>query len=233
MTLVLNVGVGGLLAAVTSDTRQVMRFKFGSYEKNWRVEDSEGKASLLTNCVLFAGGGYNELVHRIKDELAKKVEPTDDLIACHVKLGQVIDEVVNRSDEFNYALDDDYFAQVVLTGFTGNWQSGHSAYMLGTGESPQLKIYSEGGIDGVAVAPSEDHMKVIAEHMGVFRPRDVSTVLNDTVGMMATIHQTLNLVNSDEVSETCNYVVLYRDLETGQLQLLDGSLNIGGGANGS
>jgi hypothetical protein len=227
MTLIVNLGVGGLLTAVTSDTRQVMSLKMGGFNKSWRIEDAENKAVRLTDTVLFAGGGANRLVDRVKAELAERVTENDDLSACHVKFSKVIDDQVNHSDEFQYMIEDDeYFAQIFLTGFNHDGTSGHSSYMMEAGALPEYKVYPELAFDGLAVAPSDDHMQVIAEYMGQFRPQQ-ETLINDTVGMLAGIQKTLFQTNSEEVSETCNYVVLFRDPQTGQVHEFNGSLNLG------
>jgi hypothetical protein len=229
MTLIINLGVGGLLTAVTSDTRQVAKINLGGITKSWQVEDAENKASKITNCVMFAGGGYNRLVDRVKVELEPKLNEADDLITCHEKLCEVIDEVVNQNSEYDYTKSgDDYFTQILITGFTADGQSGHSAYDLGSGEPPRLTVIPKLQFDGAVIAPSEDHMEVVAEHMGQFRPQGLESILNDTVGLMAGIQQTIFQVSSEDVSETCNYSVLYLNPHDSQLYFYEGSLQLDG-----
>jgi hypothetical protein len=226
VTLVVNLGVGGLLTAVTSDTRQVASLKIGNVRKTWRIADAENKVMRLTDKVIFAGGGANRLVDRVKEELAKRVDKSDDLSACHAKLTEIISHIVNEGKEFDRLLNDqDSFAQIFLTGFNNDGSSGHSVYMMESGALPEYKVYPQYAVDGLAVAPTDDHMQVVADYMRQFNPQPES-LINDTVGMMAGIQQTLFRTNSEEVSELCNYIVLFRDPGTGQIQEYSGRLDL-------
>ncbi|WP_154675696.1 hypothetical protein [Parafrankia elaeagni] len=220
MTLILNYSLGDVISVVTSDTRRVLNFLDQRLET---LPDGDNKAVRLTFYTMYAGGGKTKLVDEIKRRLSDKLSPDDDLNACRNCLTKVIEDMKSIK-EFEMKMRKEEDVQVIITGFYEDCKTGIVAYNPGM-EEPIIKKYDSFKEDLQVIAPSTDHMETIlktAEHKPV---EDILELPNSIVSYLATIQFLHYKINPDDVSEKCNYTILFRDPDN-RLNFYEGQVDM-------
>src|SRR5690625_4028708 len=129
MTLIQTAGIGGEFTIVTADTRLV-KTTYSDADGELKqvpgttrvMSDKIEKAGFLTNYVVFGAGGKYDLFQYVKDEIYKRVKPTDDLEKCKMILEEITNEI--EDEELKTYLESKGGLGVQLSGFYENGDTG-------------------------------------------------------------------------------------------------------------
>lgn len=215
MTLIINYNLGDVLSVITSDTRHSL--KLGGY--NYTFSGTESKTVHLTDFTLFSGGGVTSEVRRIKDRLLNRVTSDMDLKECKVHLDSVIKELYESS-----TFGEDFFLQVMMTGFTKEGNTGFVSFTPENGV--KMRIDEPNKFDVSIIAPSLDHMEAIFQNTEFPPVNNVYELPNSVVSYLASIQLANFKINPESVSGICNYTLLFKDPTTQQINFYEGSVDV-------
>lgn len=215
MTLIINYNLGDVLSVITSDTRRVLGL--GRYTTV--LPDGKNKAVRLTDFTLFSGGGRTAEVERVQNRLIKKVSKDMDLNECKGHLESIIGELYEGK-----TFGEDFFLQVMMTGFTSEGNTGCVSFTPDNGVS--IRIDKPNKFDVSIIAPSMDHMEAIFKNTEFPPVNNIYELPNSVVSYLAMIQLANYKINPESVSEVCNYTLLFKDPETQQIRFIDGTVDM-------
>ncbi|MED4851200.1 hypothetical protein P9386_04950 [Caldifermentibacillus hisashii] len=222
MTLIQGYELGGVLVAVSSDTRQVINI-FGA---QLPFVDSTGKTERITPYVIFAGGGTNRVVDEIRGRLCDRLESALFIADMVEPLQNVIDELVG-SPSFSEELADDTTAQVLLAGFNADGSVGIIQYITGDDLSVHYRVVDTLVQQRQVIAPSEDHTEAIFNGWPE-QPEisDISELPSAVIQIMARNQAAAFEADPETVSETLNYCVLFKHPQSTVVESFEGTLKL-------
>lgn len=226
MTLIQGAELGGVLVAMTSDTRQALAFKTGKNVKYIPFVDAEkSKVGRLAPYVIYGGGGLTGLVDEVKKRLTNEVPGGQFLLDFRKPFEKVIEDLKTHK-RFGKVMDDDTTAQIMISGFNEDGSTGVLTFNTGEGCSVKYKQHEHGEQDMQIIAPSADQLDAILKAVKFPEITDVSEVPGATISYFVSVQAAFFETDAETVSETCNYCVLYRDLQTGEFACFEDSIKV-------
>lgn len=211
MTLIMSAELGGVMVAMTCDTRQALMIggQFVPYS-----DAKTPKIGRITPYCIFGGGGENKTVRTIKERLIKRKGDTE-----------YVSELVKPFEEAIQQVSPSAIVQITISGFNENGTTGVITY-----DSDSCEVhYTEqkiGEQDSRAIAPSYDELNAIISTVKFPKVKDLSEFPNATLSYLSGVQAANFEVNPKAVSEICHYCIIYRDPKSGKFTLYEGSLNI-------
>lgn len=213
MTLIQTAGIGGEFTIVTADTRLV-KTTYSDADGELKqvpgttrvMSDKIEKAGFLTNYVVFGAGGKYDLFQYVKDEIYKRVEPTDDLEKCKMILEEITNEI--EDEELKTYLESKGGLGVQLSGFYENGDTGLINY---NSNLPMQELRSSKNDSKILVAmasPNTDlgNMNLLSKYI-----QGISETVNDYLKVLFAMQSVVSLLYDKEVSSDINYYIIYND----------------------
>ncbi|WP_249645756.1 MULTISPECIES: hypothetical protein [unclassified Lysinibacillus] len=205
MTFIYNFNLGGSICILTSDTRQtieIMGHKF-------KVKDAEKKIFQLSDYLIAGGGGENNIVDFILEELqCLDLKYIDDCLG-------VMDNISSKIDSIFYSdKNKDIYAQFFLVGFNQYGQSGFVYYNTDSEDKVTSNLLPRGKFHAAVASPSNEIFD--AAETQVMKP-NLSGIQNMNIfaekvkNYLAEIQKNMYLIDEMSVSDTFCYHILYWD----------------------
>jgi hypothetical protein len=226
LTLIQGAELGGVLVAMTSDTRQALAYKSGTGVKYIPFVDAEkSKVERIAPYVIYGGGGLTGFVNEVKKRLTAEVPGGQFLLDFRMPFEKVIEDL-QTNKRFGKQLADDTTAQIMISGFNEDGSTGVLTYNTGVGCSVEYKQHTHGAQDLRIIAPSADQLDAILKTVKFPEVSDVSEVAAATLSFFISIQAAAFETDAETVSETCNYCVLYRDPQSGEFACFEDSIKV-------
>ncbi|MCG7346379.1 hypothetical protein MHZ92_19935 [Sporosarcina sp. ACRSL] len=222
MTLIMNQNFGQLLTVMSSDTRKVLRMNVLGTMVESKFTGDKSKIERLSPYCIFGGGGGDSIVDEIKRELKESggryiedfIEPFK---ACVARL--------YGDSAYKRKMNNDIYAQVMITGFNADNSLGRVSFVTGRDSEVEYTILPNYGTLQF-IAPSEDEMEAAAENVEYGTPANYRAYVDHTVTFLSEIQRAFHLNNPDAVSETFEYIAIYRDPDTNEFSCFEDSINL-------
>ncbi|MBX8945625.1 hypothetical protein [Lysinibacillus sp. K60] len=205
MTFIYNFNIGGSISILTSDTRQTIEIMGHQF----KVKDAEKKIFQLSDYLIAGGGGENNIVDFILEELQCL-----DLKYINDCLG-VMDNISSKVDSIFYSdKNKDMYAQFFLVGFNQYGQSGFVYYNTDSEDKVTSNLLPKGMLH-VGAALSSDEVFDVASAK-VIQPslnglQNTNEFAEKITNYLAEVQKNMYLIDEMSVSDTFCYHILYWD----------------------
>lgn len=222
MTLIMSQNYGQLLTVMSSDTRKVLRMNMFGSRIDHKFTGDKSKIERITPFCIYGGGGADVIVDEIKRELkeagAKYIEDfVEPFKACVARLREDL--------AFRRMMNDGEAAQIMMTGFNSDDSLGMISFTTGKNSEVDYQVLPNAGTIQI-IAPSSDEIAAATEHVEFNEPADYRGYVESAVTYLSDIQRAFHLNDSDTVSETFDYIAIYRDPYTGEYSCFEDSLNL-------
>lgn len=212
MTFIYNFNIGGSISILTSDTRQtieIMGHKF-------KVKDAEKKIFQLSDYLIAGGGGENNIVDFILEELqCIDLKYIDDCLG-------VMDNISSKVDSIFYSdKNKDMYAQFFLVGFNQYGQSGFVYYNTDSEDKVISNLLPKGMLHlGAALSSDEVFDEASAK---VIQPslnglQNTNEFAEKITNYLAEVQKNMYLIDEMSVSDTFCYHILYWDYKENKVR---------------
>ncbi|WGT38482.1 hypothetical protein QH639_22145 [Lysinibacillus sp. 1 U-2021] len=212
MTFIYNFNIGGSISILTSDTRQILEVMGHKF----KVKDAEKKIFQLSDYLIAGGGGENNIVDFILEELqCLDLKYIDDCLG-------VMDNISSKVDSIFYSdKNKDMYAQFFLVGFNQYGQSGFVYYNTDSEDKVTSNLLPKGMLR-VGAALSSDEVfdaasaKVIQPSLNGLQ--NTNEFAEKITNYLAEVQKNMYLIDEMSVSDTFCYHILYWDYKENKVR---------------